>query len=285
VAVPTFHARRVAIAAAALFLVIVCLGAWSVLIEPGRLVVTEATLSLPAWPKDVPPLKVALLSDLHTGAPHVGPDKLDRIVALTNAQQPDLVVLLGDYVVHGVIGGRSVAPEVTAERLTALRAPLGVFAVLGNHDWWYDGPRVTEAFRAAGIVVLENESVRIQHGGRALWLAGLGDVMTRGAQPDRAIVPVPSSDPVIVLSHNPDVFPMIPQRVAVTLAGHTHGGQVNLPFLGRPIVPSTYGQRYAAGHIVEDGRHLFVTTGIATSIIPVRFRVPPEIAIVLLQPS
>jgi predicted MPP superfamily phosphohydrolase len=94
---------------------------------------------------------------------------------------------------------------------------------------------------------------------------------------------VPQDEPVLLLTHNPDVFPDVPARVTLTLAGHTHGGQVALPILGRPVVPSRYGQRYADGLVMEDGRALFVSSGIGTSILPVRFRVPPEIAIVTLS--
>jgi hypothetical protein len=89
--------------------------------------------------------------------------------------------------------------------------------------------------------------------------------------------------PVLAFTHNPDVFPHVPARVALTIAGHTHGGQVVLPLLGRPLVPSAYGQRYAIGHVEEDGRHLFVSSGLGTSIFPVRFGVPPEISIVVVR--
>jgi hypothetical protein len=106
-----------------------------------------------------------------------------------------------------------------------------------------------------------------------------------GSDPARTTSAVPSAESIIALTHNPDIFPLVPPRVAITLAGHTHGGQVYLPLIGRPIVPSRYGQRYAIGHIEEGGRHLFVTSGIATSIIPVRFLVPPEIVIARLKPA
>src|SRR5262249_56593340 len=163
-----------------------------------------------AGPKAMAPLTVAVVSDLHTGAPHVGLEKLDRIVAIVNRRRPDLIVLLGDYIVHGVVGGHRVEPEATASRLQPLRAPLGVFAVLGNHDWWYDGPRVAGALRAVGIVVLDEEAVRLRHGGRPLWLVGLADFKTRASDPRRATSAVPLPDPVIVLTHNPAVFPLVP---------------------------------------------------------------------------
>jgi predicted MPP superfamily phosphohydrolase len=281
--VTALRPRSLVIAAVGLFVICLGLAVWAVAIEPGRLVVKEVDLLLPTWPRAMPPLTIAVVSDLHTGAPHIDPAKVDRIVSIVNQRHPDLVVLLGDFIVHGVIGGGRVEPEVTAARLEALRAPLGVFAVLGNHDWWYDGQRVARALQAAGIVVLEDEAVRLRHRGHALWLVGLADFDTRTPDPARTTIAIPHAEPIIALTHNPDVFPLVPPRVAITLAGHTHGGQVYLPLIGRPIVPSRYGQRYAIGHIEEEGRHLFVTSGIATSIIPVRFLVPPEIVIARLK--
>src|SRR5207247_3160243 len=141
--------------------------------------------------------------------------------------------------------------------------------ILGNHDWWYDGPRVRRALEGAGIPVLENAALRLERQGAPFWLVG----------PMRDI---PADEPIVVLTHSPDVFPRVPARVALTLAGHTHGGQVALPILGRLIVPSRFGQRYAIGHVEEDGRHLFVTPGVGTSIIPVRFGVPPGISLLTL---
>jgi uncharacterized protein len=283
--VTLFRPRSLVIGAVGLLALCLGLAVWAVVIEPGRLVVRKVELTLPSWPREMPPLTIAVMADLHAGAPHVGPEKLDRVVSLVNQRRPDLVVLLGDFIVHGVFGGRRVEPEVTAARLQPLRAPLGVFAVLGNHDWWYDGPSVARALRAAGIVVLDDESARVRHGGHPLWLVGLADLDTRAPDPARATSAVPPAEPIIVLTHNPDVFPLVPARVVITLAGHTHGGQVYIPLVGRPIVPSRYGQRYAIGHIEEGGRHLFVTSGIATSIIPVRFLVPPEIVILVLKPA
>lgn len=133
------------------------------------------------------------------------------------------------------------------------------------------------------MTVLENQAARVESGGRAFWLVGVADLWTRRPDIAGALAQVAGEDPVILLTHNPDIFPDVPPRVSLTLAGHTHGGQVNLPFLGRPVVPSRFGQRYAMGHVVEQGRHLFVSGGIGTSIIPVRFRVPPESVILTLS--
>jgi hypothetical protein len=253
--------------------------AWAVLVEPGRVVTRETRVPIARWPDGLEPLRIAAIADVHAGAPHMTLHALGEIVARANAARPDLVVLLGDYVIHGVMGGRFVEPEPIAQVLGGLRAPLGVFAVTGNHDWWFDGPRVTAALEAAGIRVLDDAATPLPARGPRLWLAGVGDLWTRPADVRRALAEVPADAPVLVITHNPDLFPDVPARVLLTLAGHTHGGQVDLPLLGRLIVPSRYGARYAIGHIREDGRDLFVTPGLGTSILPVRFRVPPEISL------
>jgi hypothetical protein len=262
------------------------LGLDAVCIEPARLVVRDVEIRLPGWPETLGGLRVAVLSDLHAGAPHLGAAKRREIVTLTNATRPDLVVLLGDFVVGREFGGRFVEPEVIALELAELRAPLGVVAVLGNHDWWYDGPRVRRALESVGVRVLQNDAVALEAApGVRFWVAGLNDLWTEHVDIAAALRPVPRGEPVLLLTHNPDVFPDVPARVTLTLAGHTHGGQVTLPLLGPPVVPSLYGRRYAAGLVVEDGKRLFVTTGLGTSIVPVRFRVPPEIAVLILRPS
>lgn len=249
------------------------------LVEPGWVVTRETRLPIARWPAALGSLRIVAISDLHTGAPHVTVEKVADVVARVNAAHPDLVVLLGDYVIHGVLGGHFVEPERTAAALRGLAAPLGIFAVLGNHDWWYDGDRVGRALADAGIRVLEDSAVRLDTRGGPLWLAGVSDLYTRPADVRRALAAVPENAPVILLTHNPDVFVHVPARVLLTVAGHTHGGQVNLPIFGRLIVPSQFGERFAIGHVREDGRDLFVTPGIGTSIVPVRFGVPPEISV------
>jgi len=254
------------------------LAAWAFWLEPASLTVSEERVLLP-WAFGQP-LKVAILTDLHVGSPFNGIAKVKDTVARTNAAAPDLVCILGDLVIQGVVGGHFVAPEPIAAELKSLHAPLGIVAVLGNHDGWFDHDRVQRALEENGIRVLEEEATRLETSGGPLWIAGISDTWTGRHNISVALSAVADDDaPVILLTHNPDVFPDVPDRVSLTLAGHTHGGQVRLPFVGRPIVPSRFGQRFAAGHIVEGGRHLYVATGIGTSILPVRFRVPPAVTI------
>ena len=272
-----------------LAVVLLPLGVWSFWLEPASITVRHVRLEIPSWHAEHRDVKIAVLTDLHVGSPHMGLDKLRRVVEHTNDEHPDLVLLLGDFVIGGrdhgggVLGGTFVQPEPIAAELKNLRAPLGVFAILGNHDWWYDGERVAAALRGAGLVVLENQAARVEHGGRGFWLVGVADLWTRRPDIAGALGQVEGDDPVILLTHNPDIFPDVPPRVSLTLAGHTHGGQVNLPLVGRPVVPSRFGQRYAMGHVVEGGRHLFVSGGVGTSIIPVRIRDPPEIVLLTLS--
>ena len=176
-------------------------------------------------------------------------------------------------------------------RLARLAAPLGTWAILGNHDWWYDLERVRQALAAARIPVLENNAVMLGAEGQRFWLAGIGDQLAYRLGPRRfrgvddlpgTLAQVQTDDPVLLLVHEPDIFVRVPPRVAMTLAGHTHGGQIRLPVIWPALVPSRYGARFAYGHVVEDGRHMIVSGGLGTSVIPARLGMPPEIVQVTL---
>jgi predicted MPP superfamily phosphohydrolase len=249
-------------------------------LEPRSLVVTRADIGVPQWPVDARPLQVAVLADIQPAGPHLTAERVAEIVAQVNALAPDLVVLLGDYVSLMRLSTSHVPPKATAAVLARLQAPLGVHAVLGNQDWWLDGRYLRRLLEDAGIKVYENEARQIETAaGERLWIAGLADLSSRRADLPGTLAQVTDAAPVILLSHSPDVFPEVPERVALTLAGHTHGGQINLPFLGRLFVPSRFGQRYAYGHIIEGGRQMFVSSGIGNAIVPARYGVPPEIVL------
>ena len=251
---------------------------YATLIEPRRVRVRRITLRLPRWPKRLDGLRVAVVSDLHAGGPHVNEDRIEQIVGRVNREHADLVALLGDYIDPEVALGSEVPADEVADRLADLRAPLGVFAVLGNHDWRHDGERVRRALREWGIEVLENDAVSVERDGEVLWIVGLADASTRRADTSTPFALVPEQAALIVLSHDPDVFPHVPENAALTLAGHSHGGQVNVPVLREAIVPA----KYRGGAYEEDGRRMFVSRGVGESRLPVRFAAPPEIAVLKL---
>jgi hypothetical protein len=265
-----------------LFVCLLSLGLWAFVIEPSRLVVRETKIALRPSAHSLKGLRIAAISDLHVGPPHITLNQLRRIVEMINATDPDLILIAGDFV-ENALGLWPAEPESIASELKGLKAHFGVFSALGNHDWWYNGNRVRLALEGSGIRVLENDVAKIERNGAAIWVVGFGDLWEGFPNIAKTLAKVSDDAPVIAITHNPDLFPQIPARVALTIAGHTHGGQVALPLIGRPIVPSHFGQRYAIGHIVEGGRSLFVTPGIGTSIIPVRFRVTPEISLLTIS--
>jgi len=232
------------------------------------------------WPPQLDGLRVAVIADLHTGAPHVSLSKVERVVARVNRERPDLIALLGDYVDRRVTGATTVPVASVASALGRLEAPLGAVAVLGNHDWTEGGREIAAALREVGVPVLENDAVAV---GRGLWVAGVADAGVRRPDLEAALAPPPPSSPVLLLSHNPDLFPEVPEHVALTLSGHTHGAQVDLPVVRDRVTPSRYGAHYAGGIFREGGRLLFVSRGVGTSGIPARFLAPPEVAMLELR--
>lgn len=252
-------------------------------IEPSSLITTKTNIRMQHWPKQCSGLKVVVLADLHVGSPFNGLSNLKKVVRLTNQINADIILLAGDYVIHKVIGGKFVRPELIARELKHLKAKLGVFAVLGNHDWWHSANQIKKAMTNEGISLLENNSIKLTKNNCDFWLAGISDYWGGHYDINRALKNIPETAPIIAFTHNPDIFYELPPRIVITFAGHTHGGQVKLPLLGRTIVPSRYDDKFAIGHIEEYGRNMFVSSGIGTSILPVRFGVPPEISIIVLN--
>lgn len=252
---------------------------WGFVWEPSQLVERDHVLRLPGWTPECEGLRVDVLADIHTGSPHNGVGKLDRIVRTVAEGDADVVLLAGDYVILSVFMGEYISADVVAEHLRPLTARKPVYGVLGNHDWWKDGDKVAASLSAAGVTMVDNRSVPVSVRGCKFWLAGIGDLWE--GQPDipAAFAGIPDDGrPVIALTHNPDLFPDVPRRSTLLVAGHTHGGQVTLPVIGRLVVPSKLGDRYAIGHVEERGEHVFVSPGLGTSILPVRFGIPPEIS-------
>ncbi|MGO4336753.1 metallophosphoesterase [Labrys sp. KB_33_2] len=271
-------------------------GGYAFGVEPQRLVVTRYRVVPEGWPAGSM-LRIAVLADIHAINPWMSSSHIERIARATNALDPDIVLLAGDYEasmpLFGI--GSYVSMEDCAKALSLLRAPLGVHAVLGNHDLGRrgrGGDNVRRAFAAFDIPVLENEAVRLEKGGVGFWLLGLGDQwggihLRRLDDLPGTLAQISDGSPAILLAHEPDIFAELPmldrgRRVALTICGHTHGGQVRIPFYGPRSVPSRYGRRFVYGHIVEDDRHLVVSGGLGMTGLPVRFGVPPEIVMITL---
>jgi hypothetical protein len=246
----------------------------------------------------LPDMTIAILSDLHICRPWTPLSALRRIVVVTNRLGADLILIPGDFLADGNLAARGEPASAIVAELTGLSAPLGVVAVLGNHDWWdchlaretrFARNSVAEALAQSPVTLLSNSAMRLDHGGGDFWLAGIDSQRAlkrrnhRGFHdPDAAFAEVPKGAPAILMAHEPDYFAEGDRRAFLQVSGHTHGGQAN--FLGwRPLTPSAHGSRYAWGHIREGGRHLIVSGGIGYSGLPLRILQPPEITLVTLR--
>ena len=274
------------------------LGSYAFGIEPGmRLDVTPYALTPPGWTNGLA-LRIAVIADIHACEPFMSASRIRAICELANSFNPDLTVLLGDFNGGHNFVTAPVVPEQWGEAVSALQAPLGVYAILGNHDWWHgalpkfrsdDAESVRRALWHARIKLLENEAVQLVQNGRPFWLMGLGDQIShrirrgvfKGSDDlDGTLARLKDDAPAILLAHEPFIFERVPKRVGLTLCGHTHGGQINLPIIGSPFASQRFGASHVYGHVVEKDRHMIISAGLGTSIVPARFGRPPELVIV-----
>jgi uncharacterized protein len=281
-----------------ILIILCCLALWAFIIEPNRLVIREHNLQVKNWSPKLDGFKIVAISDIHGGGNFIDEAKIRQIVQRSNEQNADIIVLLGDYVSQQPFDRAKLKMpvETVAENLKGLQAKYGVYAVLGNHDGWYDTKVVRRELEKIGYRVLENEAVSIEKDGERLRIVGLPDSLSGEVTENNIMNAKEALDKlenkkgkVVVLTHHPDDILKVTGEAFVSedfvlfLAGHTHGGQCRFPFIGAPVVPSAYKQKYAAGFLRDRGVDMFVTTGIGTSIIPVRFGIPPEISVLLIS--
>ena len=231
-------------------------------------------------------LTITVIADIHAGGPNMGIARVREVVDTAIGLKSDLVVILGDYFATHRFITEHVPHTAWASELARLKPRYGTYAILGNHDWWHDADGVRAALRQFKIPELRNDAVLLGERGSRFWLAGIDDQLAhyvghgnfRGEDDlPGTMAKIKTDDPVILMVHEPDIFTEVPARVALTLAGHTHGGQIKLPYIPPVWAPSAYGARFAYGHIVEQGRHMIVSGGLGTSKVPVRIGVTPEI--------
>ena len=280
---------------------VIAIGGYAFGVEPALLLEhTSYRLAPRSWPAGLR-LKIAVIADIHACEPWMSAQRVRAICARVNALQADMIVLLGDYVGGHLFVSGPVAPQAWGAALSVLRAPLGVYGVLGNHDLMHgalpglpaqDGEPVRRALRGAGVRVLENDTLRLSKDGNGFWLIGLADQLVRSAVSRGSsgfddlpgcMARVADDAPAIVLAHEPYIFPKVPQGVALTLSGHTHGGQIRLPGFSRSWMSDRMKWSQTYGHFEDDGRHLVVSAGLGASMMPMRLMRPPEIVSVELH--
>lgn len=252
------------------------------LIEPRGFAVERTTVPIRGLPATLDGFTVCQVTDIHFG-PAVGSPYIKKIIETANALKPDLVALTGDYIEGEK---RHVAPVV--KLLKGLKARVGVVTILGNHDHYAGSGYTEDLLVSNGFKPLQNSHTMIESGKGALCIAGVRDFLEDRPDAKEALKGVPNDMPRILLSHHPDYAEELPadERIDLVISGHTHGGQVRLPFAFAPILPSRYGQKYSGGLVAlnrKEGTRVYVSRGIGMSIIPVRFNCPPELTLLTLK--
>jgi predicted MPP superfamily phosphohydrolase len=252
-------------------LALVARGYWNATRDP---IVRTAALKIADWPENAPPVKVLLISDIHMTAPDLPPERMSRLIDDFNALSPDLVLIAGDFYSGKRFATRRYSAAEIVAPLKRFKARYGVITVLGNHDIWHDEAGFKRELRKAGLTLLENDAA--QRG--PLVVGGVGDEFTNNDDVPKTLTAMQALPGApIILTHSPDIVPKLSSRVAAVLAGHTHCGQANLPWSGASINSSSrYGLRFQCGDLTDKGQRVFVTAGLGTSVIWLRYGAPPD---------
>jgi len=261
------------------------LAADAILFEPNRLQLVNQEIRLRRWPSRLDGFSIALLSDFHYD-PHFSIHPIRAAIKLVAQIQPQLIVLTGDFVSVPNIGDSKLgaaAAEPCAQLLRRMQAPYGLWAVMGNHDYYTDPDHVTSVLRAEGINVLANQSSPIESNGARFWLAGVDDILGRTADLDAALHNVPAEEATILLAHEPDYADRVARHpVDLQLSGHSHGGQVRLPFIG-PLYLPDLARKYIRGLYKIGQLTLYTNPGLGTVEVPVRLNCPPEVTLLTIR--
>lgn len=252
-------------------IIIIQFGIYSYYIEPAMLNITRYKIK----DEDLKGIKIVFPADFHL-RPYQK-ERLNNIVKIINDENADLVLCIGDFVA-GHTKNVTMQIEEIAEELSKVKSKYGFYTVLGNHDIWYGEKRIVEALSKNNIKVLDNENIKLNIDGKTVYIAGIEDMHTQ--KPDISKALANTSTPIIFLTHTPDMFPKTPSCVNLTLAGHTHGGQIDLPIIGTISTATKYFRKYAKGLIIENDKKMIVSKGIGVSIIPIRFNCIPEIVVI-----
>lgn len=244
---------------------------YSIFVEPNRLTVKTYKINCPG----LSGLKAVFVGDFHLKKTQI--KKLRKITSVIKSLSPDIILSTGDFVFNHNFKN-SLDMTIIADELSKIIPKYGFYTSLGNHDWLAGGDIITTILTKYGINVLTNGNTCFDYNGKKIYISGVGDVQT--SYPDMKKALSETKQPVILLTHSPDIFPNLPSNVTLTLAGHTHGGQIRLPFMGALVIPSKYGEKFAKGIVKENDKSMIITQGIGTSILPLRLNCPPEIVVI-----
>lgn len=285
--------KRIGVVVLAIAIIGGAIVAYAYFIEPRQFVVVEETLTVPNWNRELNGFRVVAISDIHAGSNYAPIERLRMVVEKANEQNADVIVLLGDYISEAKRGqGKiprgpgdksdlKIPVNEIADALHGFTARRGVYAIIGNHDWWHNEAKIHTELERVGINVLDNETAEIPIGNSSVRIWGIEDYWKDYRVPSEPFDALPDKRNVIAITHNPDSLLHTRAGFSIMLAGHSHGGQINFPIFG-PYSPYN-DARFMDGHAAVDGKHVYVTSGIGTSVLPFRWRVPPEIAVITIN--